>query len=273
MEDLNNSTPIFEFYPPANEMIGILSIPHSGEQLPDEFKTYLVPDRKTIMQDVDYQVHKLVDIEKLTAAGIAVIKANIIRTAIDLNRNKETALLNWKMNSKGKQVVTTEPDQLCAKALLEKYYSPYFEMLKNLIFQLRGHTHMPSFIDLHSMPSRAEAYHLKINPKQDIIRPHFCLSDVEGKTCEPDFLHKIGELLKQEYSNVNYNDPYFGGHITRFINDAYDPINNIQIEISREIYMEETDQSLVADRVSKLRPVLTNSLIQHFEYFYQKYKC
>ena len=131
---------------------------------------------------------------------------------------------------------------------------------------------IPSLVDLHSMPSRAEAYHLKINPTQEIVRPDFCISDISGQSCEKDYIDFISNSLNASYQNVTQNNPYFGGNITRFLHATYKPLNNIQIEISREIYMDEGNQSLLTDKVTRLKEELTNSLIEFYNHFYDKHK-
>ena len=263
---------LFELYPAQGQLKGILSIPHSGEELPEEFRQYLSSNTWDLMQDVDYKVHELVQIKDLQQAGITVIKSNIIRTAIDLNRDKESALLNWKKNSKGKQIVLKTPPEEIAESLTEKYYSPYYEMLKTLIYELQKKMEIASLVDLHSMPAKAEEYHLAINPHQDIKRPDFCLSDIEGQSCEKEFINFIANELRHSYSTVNINNPYFGGHVTRFLNAKYKNLNNIQIEISRDLYMNEKDKTLLASEVQSLKKHLTKALIKLFETYYQKKK-
>jgi N-formylglutamate amidohydrolase len=43
--------------------------------------------------------------------------------------------------------------------------------------------------------------------------------------------------------------------------------NNIQIEINREIYMDEKAKVLLPEKVAHLRPLLTEVLIKGFEKF------
>ena len=176
------SSSLFFYYPPKNGFKGILSIPHSGEHLPEEFKSFLVNNYDNLAQDVDWRVHELVDIEYLQSQGIAIIYSNIIRTAVDLNRSPDKAVLNWKKNSKAVQIVTSTPSEEDSSFFLGKYYFPYYEMLKTMYLELKTKTEKPSFIDLHSMPTIAEDYHLAINPNQERERPNFCLSDRHGQT-------------------------------------------------------------------------------------------
>lgn len=264
---MNEKSPIFNLYPPKNKFIGVLSIPHSGEDLPSVFTSFLTDNWDDLIQDIDYRVHELIDIEQLQEAGIAVIKSNIIRVAIDLNRTEETALLNWKQNTKNRRLVLNEPDMSQAKELLGMYYTPYFEMIKTLINELKLKLGHCNFVDLHSMPGVAEEYHLKINPKQDKLRPDFCVSDQTGLTCTQEFIDYIVEELRKDYADVKINAPYFGGHITQHVHKEFENTNNIQIEINRAIYMDENTKELNPDFIKKLKPALTRSLINLFNQY------
>ena len=257
---------IFRFYPAKSSNIGILSIPHSGEVIPEEFQAFLTKDSKSLACDVDYKVDHLVDIEALNQAGISVIVSNIHRTCVDLNRSQKDSVLNWKKNSHGVTLVENEPDEKQRSILEAKYHTPYFEMLKTMINKLHKETDKNiSFIDLHSMPSKPTEYHLKVTPNQPKVRPDFCVSDIEGLSCEKKYIDEVCELLANFSSAVTQNIPYYGGHITRFINSEYERINNIQIEISRAIYMDEKEKVLKLDLVDKLKPNLTKTLIDHFK--------
>ncbi len=258
--------PIFKYFAPKEPFIGIVSIPHSGEFIPEEFKPFLTDNLKALACDVDFKVDELVDIEKLNKAGIAVIVSTIHRTCVDLNRPEQSAVLNWKSNSKGEKLVVAEPDAKLKSLFESKYHIPYFEMLKTMIHELKKKVKLPiSFIDLHSMPSKPTEYHLKITPNQPLVRPDFCVSDIEGLSCSKQFIDSICKELEGFSSNVTQNIPYYGGHITRYINETYTDINNIQIEISRAIYMDEEDKVLIDDLVNPLKKNLTQSLISFFQ--------
>lgn len=268
MKDLikENLNSVFNYFAPKNKYIGILSIPHSGEFIPSEFKSYLTDDDKAIGADVDYKVDHLVDIDQLTENGIAVIVSNIHRTCVDLNRAEQICVLNWEKNSHGVELVVNRPSKEQTKFLIQKYYRPYYEMLKTMINELHKYQkNEVSFIDLHSMPSKPTNYHLEINPNQKMVRPDFCVSDIEGISCSTDYINFICDNLKSFSPNVTQNDPYFGGHITRHVNATFKRINNIQIEINRGIYMDEEKKELNYKLVKKLKPRLTAALIKQYK--------
>lgn len=268
--DESKLTNIFNYFAPKSTFRGILSIPHSGEEVPAEFNDYLTSDRKLIGKDVDFKVHELVNIEKLTEAGIAVIVSNIHRTCIDLNRPSDICVLNWKSNSHGEQLVMKEPTPEVIESLTQKYYAPYYEMIKSMINALyKAQPGVVSLIDLHSMPSTPTKYHLDINPNQKMERPDFCVSDIEGLSCAKEFIDYVCNELKPFSKWVTQNDPYFGGHVTRHIHANYQNINNIQIEINRKIYMDEVKRELDMSLVNNLKVNLTESLIKSFNNFSQ----
>jgi N-formylglutamate amidohydrolase len=259
--------PIFEFYMPNTPLLGLLSIPHSGEWIPSEFEPYLSGDHLAYQEDVDFAVNQLVDIEKLTQNGIAVLVARVHRICVDLNRSPDLTILNWKLNTHGKTLVVKEPEKHEVEILKGLYYFPYFEMMKAMITELQRTKKMASIVDLHSMPSKPTDYHLKITPNQELTRPDFCISDIKGLSCEKIYIDYISELFQKQNFKVYQNNPYFGGHITRHIHDQFQNKNNIQIEINRALYMDESKKDLIPSLAMPLKLKITDNLINLFQKF------
>jgi N-formylglutamate amidohydrolase len=265
--DHPQKTPIFDYYAPTSaEFRGLLSIPHSGENIPAEFEKYLCGDLASYKDDVDFKVNELVDIKSLQAAGVAVLVANVHRICVDLNRAEFNCVLFWKNTTQGKKLVIQDPETEEVQLLMETYHRPYFEILKALLKDLEKRKKgKVSMIDLHSMPSSPTAYHLQQNPLQKTHRPDFCLSDRKGKTCEAEFIQFFSEQLKDRGYEATLNDPYIGGFVTEYVDQFR--TNNIQIEIKRGIYMDEQKKELKKEEVQKLRPLLTEVLINGFVKF------
>ena len=263
---LPQSTAVFDYFPALNNnFIGLLSIPHSGETIPSEFLPFLSGDLAAYKEDVDYKVNELVDIQALQAAGVAVLVAKVHRICIDLNRAEEASFMFWKQNTQGRPLVIAQAPAELQRELLDKYYRPYFEMLKTNMQALeQKKAGLVSAVDLHSMPSRPTEYHMKQNPHQSTHRADFCLSDRKGLTCQKEYIDCFDHSLAQHYETIQ-NNPYVGGYITEFLNGFRS--NNIQIEIKREVYMDEQTKELVKEKVDKLRPILTNALIHGFKTF------
>lgn len=263
---LPQSSIVFDYFPPlGNNFTGLLSIPHSGEEIPQEFLPYLSGDTAAYKEDVDFKVNELISIAALQQAGVAVLVAKIHRICIDLNRSEEASFMFWKQNTQGKSLVIKEADEQSRRLLLDKYYLPYYEMLKTIMQNLeQKKAGLVSAVDLHSMPSRPTAYHMLQNPQQSTERADFCLSDRKGLTCQKEFIDCFDQALAQDYQTIQ-NNPYVGGFVTEYLHGFRS--NNIQIEIKREIYMNEISKELVAEKVSKLKPILTQALIHGFNAF------
>ncbi len=260
-------TPLFDYYAPLSDQFrGLLSIPHSGEVVPVAFNKYLSGNMNDYREDVDFKVNELVDIKSLQEAGVAVLVSNIHRVCVDLNRSPDVAVLCWKQNTKGTPLVIHEPSDKEVAQFLNQYHAPYYEVLKSTLQDLEKRKKAPvSMIDLHSMPSAPTAYHMKQNPHQKAWRPDFCISDRKGLTCTPEFIEFFHHSLSEKKFSCSYNDPYIGGFVTEYVNGFR--TNNIQIEINRRIYMDETTKKIIDEKVDHLRPRLTQTLIEGFKRF------
>lgn len=265
--DHPQKNPIFDFYAPlGNHYRGLLSIPHSGENIPSEFEKFLSGDLRAYKEDVDFKVNELVDIKKLQEAGVAVLVAHVHRICVDLNRAESNCVLFWKDNTKGAKLVIQDPDINDTQKFIEAYHRPYFEILKAALQDLeKRKTGLVSMVDLHSMPSRPTEYHMKQNPNQKTHRADFCISDRKGKTARPEFIDFFTDELNQAGHESVKNDPYVGGYVTEYVDQFR--TNNIQIEINRSIYMDEETKELVPQKVSRLKPLLTDVLIRGFTRF------
>jgi N-formylglutamate amidohydrolase len=262
--DHPQKNPLFDYFAPlGNELRGIISIPHSGEVIPNEFKQFLSGNEFSYKSDVDYKVNELVDIEALQKAGIAVLVAHVHRICVDLNRAESNCVLFWKENTQGEKLVIKDPAPSEVEKFIDFYHRPYFEILRAAIKDLETRKKgKVSMIDLHSMPSSPTEYHMKQNPNQPMHRPDFCLSDRRGKTCDADFINFFKTALENFSHDCFLNTPYIGGYVTEFVDQF--KTNNIQIEINRKIYMDEKTKVLIPDKVQTIKAHLTKILIDGF---------
>jgi N-formylglutamate deformylase len=265
--DHPTKSPLFDYYAPlGSHYRGLLSIPHSGENVPSEFLPFLSGDEASYQEDVDFKVNELIDISSLQSAGIAVLVAHVHRICVDLNRAESNCVLFWKENTQGKKLVINDPSDTEVESFIETYHRPYYEVLRTSIKELEKRKKGPvSMVDLHSMPSRPTEYHMKQNPNQKMERADFCVSDRRGKTCTPEFIQFFQQELIKAGHSASINDPYIGGYVTEYVDQFR--TNNIQIEINRSIYMNEITKTLVPEKVSRLRSALTATLIKGFEKF------
>lgn len=250
---------VYHFYPAKGKVTGLVSIPHSGEIIPAPFEEFLIADSRALNEDVDYKVPELIDIGELNGIGLAVIVAKIHRVCVDLNRGPEVSVLNWRRNSKGVPLVVKEPGREQILRLQEEYYAPYYNTLKRLMDYFSANHQTVPVIDLHSMPSTPTEYHLKMNPDQNKERPDFCVSDLKGKTCERNYIEYIISSLIEMGYDARINDPYFGGFITKYLCNY--PVNNVQIETKRSLYMNELTRELIPQKALKVKSCLTELIV------------
>lgn len=255
---------IFDFYPSVLEQaIGIVSAPHSGETIPDEFLPYLSGDSVAYGRDVDFKTRELLEIDRLNKAGIHVLIANVHRVCIDLNRDRNIALFAWERNSHGEKIVNTRPEDEIGEGLRKKYYDPYYKKLTEEIHSLSQSLPTPvPIIDFHSMPSHPTAYHLKVTPNQPKLRPSFCISNLKGLSCPEDFLESFQEKLSQKYDDIRMNFPYYGGHLTQYIHSLPNTWN-FQVETRRNLYMDEKKRELIPS-YKRVKEDVSQAIIELF---------
>ena len=121
-----------------------------------------------------------------------------------------------------------------AEQRVAELWRPYHDMLGALIggtLSLFGHCLL---IDCHSMPSQGQ-------PARTGIRgADFILGDAHGTACTPRVTRFVERTLSDLGYMVRRNDPYAGGYITRHYGRPRTRVHALQIEVSRELYMDET---------------------------------
>jgi N-formylglutamate deformylase len=88
-------------------------------------------------------------------------------------------------------------------------------------------------IDCHSMPSNGQ-------PMRGGLRPaDFILGDAHGTPCTSRATRFVERCLSDLGYVVRRNDPYAGGFITRHYGRPREHVHALQIEVARELYMDE----------------------------------
>jgi N-formylglutamate amidohydrolase len=67
----------------------------------------------------------------------------------------------------------------------------------------------------------------------------FVLGDLHGISCASRVTRMVEGFLAAQNYGVRRNDPYAGGYITRHYGKPSDDIHVLQIEIARNLYMDE----------------------------------
>jgi N-formylglutamate amidohydrolase len=239
---------------PENTQIPFfVTIPHSGEQIPDEANWLKGLDEVTLMGDVDRFVDRLYEAH-LQKMKIPFIKTQWHRYAADLNRldsdvDCEAVLGNanpagrfprgfhWVYNTHNEKILKSPLSLDVHNRLVKKIYQPfhqklseYYERFENMGFKSIYHC------DLHSMPSVGTNQHR--DPGEQ--RADVVISDSKGKSCQKEFVDLVIECFENENFKVNYNWPYFGGRLTEQYGHPEKGHHVVQIELNRSLYMNES---------------------------------
>lgn len=235
--------PPFEVRLPASEPVPVLvSIPHTGVEVPEAIMATLAGPPMTALPMTDWHLHELYDF--LPGLGITTIHAVYSRFVVDLNRSPkaaplypgrfETGLVPLE-TFQGEAVFRQPPDPQEIERRRQRYHAPYHAELLRLLMDLRQRFGHAVLIDAHSVASVANRLH-------DALADDIYLGDRDGLSCG-DWLRDAlaGSFAKQGLS-VAINQPYKGGFITDHYGRLED-IEAIQIEMCQRVYMEEGQPS------------------------------
>ena len=118
-------------------------------------------------------------------------------------------------------------------------YKPYHNALQNLLAKTHVDFGLAVLVDFHSMPSSGAV------PEQG-KRPDIVLGDRFSTSCDPSLVQHAKAVFSDLGYDVTVNKPYAGGFITEHYGRPLSGLHAIQIELNRELYMDEI-------RISKSR--------------------
>ncbi len=232
----------------------MVTIPHSGENIPPEATWLKSLPEHILMCDVDRFVDRLYE-STLIQLGIPFIKTNWHRYVVDLNRipqDVDAASVEGSKNPKGlhsrgyhwcettlNQPLLTAP---MSQSLHEKFtnliYTPFHQQIQNQAQQLLKNNSKIYHIDVHSMPSMGTKMHRDPGHRRaDIV-----ISDCSGKSCQPEFKDLVIAAYCTAGFKVAYNWPYLGGRLTEQYGQPTLGHHALQVELSRDLYMNESSK-------------------------------
>ncbi len=265
----------------------IFSSPHSGSDYPAEFVAGARLDPLSLRRSEDAFVDELFD--ATPAHGAPLIKALFPRAYVDVNREAwelDPAMFDGplpayvniasprvgaglgtvaRVVSNGAEIYRDKLSFDATRVRIELHYMPYHAALEGLVADSVERQGRALLVDCHSMPSVGGP--MDRDPGRR--RLDFVLGDCFGAACAPVVTETAEAVLKRMGYAVGRNDPYAGGFITRHYGVPRRGRHALQIEINRQLYMDETAiaraagfQSLRADLVklvaalAKLAPSL-----------------
>lgn len=249
-----------------------VSIPHSGEKVPEACDWLKALPETILMSDVDRFVDRLYG-PALSDLKIPIITTEWHRYAVDLNRvptDIDASSVKGATEAAGQfsrgfhWVKTYQNDNLMPRPMSMDMHQQLKAMIfdpfhKSVIdqyehFRQKG-AKMIYHIDAHSMPSKGTSEHRDPGePRADIV-----VSDCFGKSCSAVFRDLVVSAYVQAGFKVRLNWPYFGGRLTEQYGQPERGQHTIQVELNRGLYMNEQTKKINPD-VSKIQAKLQSAL-------------
>jgi len=218
----------------------VVSVPHTGLTIPHDLESRL-SSAWLARKDADWWIESLYDFAG--DLGATVIRTDISRTVIDVNRDPTGASLYPGQATTGLCPETTfdgEPlyregeevtqDEISDRNLL--FFDPYHRALTSEIARLRTRHQIVVLYDCHSIRS--------VIPRLfDGLLPNVNIGTNEGASCDPALAATVEAVCdSSEFTRVT-NGRFKGGYITRAYGRPDQNIHAIQMELACRGYMNE----------------------------------
>ena len=247
--------PVLVAHPVVQTTSLVVASPHSGRCYPAEFLAASRLDPPGLRRSEDSFVDEL--FAATTTFGAPLISATFPRAWCDANREPweldpgmfADALPSWvnttsarvnaglgtiaRVVASGEAIYRRKLTFAEAERRIETCWKPFHETMASLVADTRARFGHCALIDCHSMPS-----HVPISGRGDRLAD-IVLGDAHGTTCAGHLTRFVERRLIDLGYRVRRNDPYAGGFITRHYGRPRDHVHALQIEIARDLYMDE----------------------------------
>ena len=265
-------TKYFQITRPVDNAIPVVvDIPHAGEWIPPAVEDEMTLGSRPPRRDLDLYT----DIIYGGAAdgGATLIQSRVSRYVIDLNRAADDVsseavdgaeAINqpgyyrergvvWRTATDGTPVIARPMTAEAYARRIDLFWKPYHEALAAEIERVRNEFGYCILVDGHSMPSLGRR---ATNRRADVVP-----GDLDGQSCSRFLLRTVIRHYRQLGYSVRPNNPYKGGWITRTYGEPSRGVHAIQIEVNRDLYMNERTFRIRDEGISKLTDACT-SLIE-----------
>tara|TARA_B100000287_G_C20643522_1_gene784351 strand:- start:1157 stop:2053 length:897 start_codon:yes stop_codon:yes gene_type:complete len=244
--------------------------PHSGRNY-SHYKNDIRNDLKQLRKMEDTYIDILLN--DLSNNGFKILATTTPRIFLDLNRDyreidknlffncdiqniKETRNLQsgyglfFSKNHNQEPIYLKKLDWNLYRKKIDEEYCVFHNAIEEFFNCEKQKNSNCYLIDFHSMPSKLKGYVKPI--------PEICIGDNFGKSSTTDFREFICNKFQQQGFTVAKNEPFSGGYITQNYGLPNHGSSSIQIEIRKDIYLNEDNLSLnknffeVKDKIYKI---------------------
>ncbi len=236
----------------------VFASPHSGNDYPEAFLAASRLDPLTLRRSEDSFVDEIFG--SAPRLGAPLIRALFPRAFVDANREPfelDPAMFDDELpayaNTRSPRVaaglgtiarvVANGADiyrgKLSFAEALERiraHYWPYHKSLAALVEKTKAAFGACVLVDCHSMPSVGGPMDQDTGHR----RVDFVLGDCHGTSCAPVVIDSVQRALTGLGYHVARNSPYSGGFVTRHYGRPEARMHSLQIEVNRDLYMDES---------------------------------
>jgi len=243
----------------------VVSVPHAGVGTAG-FEQTLNPELD-VRCDADLFVDRLYRIGDADAPEVYVA-AQTSRFVCDMNRDPDDVSGGAvpehpkPRNSDGRgfiwAITTTGVPALARPLALDEWrertalHAAYHDVIARALGRARARFGYAILLDGHSMPSRGRLGHKDPGRARAQVVP----GDRDGTSCAPALTAHVVRHFEAAGLSVALNDPYKGGYITTHHGRPNDGVHAIQIELRRDLYMDEDAFTITQPAFDKLRDLL-----------------
>jgi N-formylglutamate deformylase len=159
--------------------------------------------------------------------------------------------------------ITTNGEPALARPLsLEEWrarqlaHAAYHAAISKAVARARDRFGFALLVDGHSMPSVGRPGHKdRGHPRAEIVP-----GNRDGTSCSDRLSRAVETHFRSAGYSVSFNDPYKGGFITTHHGRPTDGVHAIQIEVRRDLYMDETAFTPRSEGFARLQATLRTLL-------------
>ena len=201
----------------------VISIPHSGTDIPQDIDSLCNLAAKR--EHTDWALPELV-----APLLETTLVATVSRYIVDVNRFKQrtgkaTQPIIPRIDELGHQLFYNYPSKQKQVDWLERYYTPYYVHLENLLNEKLEQHERVLLVDLHS-------YDDKLFGTSDII-----IGTSRKQTISEELLEQLQTLFHEEGLSTRVDTPFSGGNIIATFG-KHPSIEAVQIEVPYSLYLD-----------------------------------
>lgn len=252
-----------------------ISIPHSGENIPEEVHWLKSLPEPVQMCDVDRFVDRLYQpvIDQLKLANVVTewhrYFADLNRFPDDVDASTVQGSENpegthtwgflWKQTTNGDVLLPEPVPEDLHRLLVLRYWQPFHDAVKSQYQKFFSQGFQKVYqLDAHSMPSKGSEKH----PDPGETRAEIVISDQKGKSCDSAYRNLVVDAYTNAGFEVKQNWPYFGGRVTQTYGQPDKGQHCIQVEMNRALYMDETTKHLIPEKASQVQEKVRQAVTQ-----------